>query len=212
MTPRTCGSSVSGMDVDLLEPKPEQILLGDIAHSLARVARFVGHTTGDVPWNVAQHSLLVEQLIPEDAAPADRLRALLHDAHEAYVGDMVSPVKWALDAESVQAYVRMGMMPSGMSPSAHWNTIVARLDAAIHAAFGLAIPDGAVAAAIKTADLTALAVEKELFMSPSRRPWSILPPLPDPMPVVEMPLAPRDAALLFLGRFHELMDARHGLN
>ena len=88
--------------VDLLAPQPEQILLADIARALSRIPRFNGATHGDVAFSVASHSLLVAELaavshVPEeDNLPTLRLAAMLHDAHEAYMGDLVSPMKAAL--------------------------------------------------------------------------------------------------------------------
>lgn len=87
---------LSGRRLDLLDPSPLDIEISDIAHGLARVARWNGQTSGEHAFSVAQHSLLVEalfcDLVPE--APADaRLAALLHDAPEYVIGDMISPFK-----------------------------------------------------------------------------------------------------------------------
>jgi len=87
---------LSGRRLDLLDPSPLDVELSDIAHGLARVARWNGQTSGDHAFSVAQHSLLVEQvfrrLMPE-ANGAERLAALLHDAPEYVIGDMISPFK-----------------------------------------------------------------------------------------------------------------------
>jgi len=77
----------SGKRVVLTAPRPETIDIEDIAHALARVCRFVGHTAG--LYTVAQHSVFVSELVP----PRDALWGLLHDAAEAYIGDLPSPVK-----------------------------------------------------------------------------------------------------------------------
>lgn len=195
--------TVSGMPVDLLDPKPEMILLGDIAHALARIPRFCGHTVGDWPWNVAQHSLLVEQLMPDGTDAAGRLVALLHDAHEAYVGDLITPVKQA-----------MNMIPRASTyadpPAFAFSNIVSRLDRAIWKAFGMD-PTAGILADVQTADMLALAVEKELLMADSRREWDSLPPLPDPMPSLRPAHPPSRAAEVFLDRFHVLQSERHGL-
>ena len=87
---------LSGRRLDLLDPSPLDIEISDIAHGLARVARWNGQTSGEHAFSVAQHSLLVEalfcDLVPEALADA-RLAALLHDAPEYVIGDMISPFK-----------------------------------------------------------------------------------------------------------------------
>lgn len=87
---------LSGRRLDLLDPSPLDIEIADIAHGLARVARWNGQTTGDHAFSVAQHSLLVETIFglqTPDASPAQRLAALLHDGPEYVIGDMISPFK-----------------------------------------------------------------------------------------------------------------------
>ena len=127
---------LSGRRLDLLDPTPVDIEIEDIAHGLAFVARWNGQTKGDFPFSVAEHSLLVEEiygrLVPE--APVKwRLAALLHDAPEYVIGDMISPVKAAVGPD--------------------YGTLDDRLAAAIHIRFGLpaAIPQ-AVKRKIKKAD------------------------------------------------------------
>ncbi|MBY6090496.1 HD domain-containing protein [Maritimibacter alkaliphilus] len=127
---------LSGRRLDLLDPTPVDIEIDDIAHGLAFVARWNGQTHGDYAYSVAEHSLLVEEiygrLCPE--APVKwRLAALLHDAPEYVIGDMISPVKAAV------------------GPS--YGELDARLTTAIHLRFGLpaAIPK-AVKKQIKKAD------------------------------------------------------------
>ncbi|NHF72963.1 HD domain-containing protein [Paracoccus xiamenensis] len=93
---------LSGRRLDLLDPTPFDIEIEDIAHGLAFVARWNGQTRGDWPYSVAEHSLLVEQAfgqISPDASAQWRLAALLHDAPEYVLGDMISPVKGALGRE-----------------------------------------------------------------------------------------------------------------
>ncbi len=90
---------LSGRRLDLLDPTPLDIEIKDIAHGLAFVARWNGQTVGDFAYSVAEHSLLVETLFGRIApsAPAKwRLAALLHDAPEYVIGDMISPVKAAV--------------------------------------------------------------------------------------------------------------------
>ncbi|MDO5603787.1 MAG: HD family hydrolase [Paracoccus sp. (in: a-proteobacteria)] len=93
---------LSGRRLDLLDPTPFDIEIADIAHGLAFVARWNGQTRGDWPYSVAEHSLLVEQAfsrINPDMEPQWQLAALLHDAPEYVLGDMISPVKGALGTE-----------------------------------------------------------------------------------------------------------------
>lgn len=111
---------LSGRRLDLLDPTPVDIEIEDIAHGLAFVARWNGQTRGDYAYSVAEHSLLVEDLFSRIAPGAPvkwRLAALLHDAPEYVIGDMISPVKAAV------------------GPS--YGELDARLAAAIHIRFGL---------------------------------------------------------------------------
>lgn len=87
---------LSGRRLDLLDPSPVDVEIEDIAHGLARVARWNGQTHGDLPFNVAQHSLIVEEFCSaiKPGWPIKwRLAALLHDAPEFVIGDMISPFK-----------------------------------------------------------------------------------------------------------------------
>lgn len=99
---------LSGRRLDLLDPSPLDVEIEDIAHGLARVARWNGQTRGDNVFSVAQHSLLVERLARRTAANIDRrwrLAVLLHDAPEYVIGDMISPFKAVLggDYKAVEA-------------------------------------------------------------------------------------------------------------
>ena len=100
--PRAWQRMLSGRRLDLLDPSPLDIEIEDIAHGLARVARWNGQTRGDHAFSVAQHSVLVEAFVaglwPRTSA-ADRLGALLHDAPEYVIGDMISPFKTALGVD-----------------------------------------------------------------------------------------------------------------
>jgi hypothetical protein len=111
---------LSGRRLDLLNPSPLDIEIADIAHGLARVARWNGQTHGAHIFSVAQHTLLVETVMGEQAPRADarvRLAALLHDAPEYVIGDMISPFKTVLGGD--------------------YKAVEARLLAAIHIRFGL---------------------------------------------------------------------------
>lgn len=90
---------LSGRRLDILDPSPVDVELSDIAHGLARVARWNGQTIGDYPFSVAQHSVLVLELFRAsnaDAGPVALLQALLHDAPEYVMGDIISPFKAAM--------------------------------------------------------------------------------------------------------------------
>ncbi|HEY4191154.1 MAG TPA: HD family hydrolase [Mesorhizobium sp.] len=101
---------LSGRRLDLLDPSPLDIEITDIAHGLARVARWNGQTRGDHAFSVAQHSLLVEKLFGEiapEASPETRLAALLHDAPEYVIGDMISPFKSVMGGSYKQCEERL---------------------------------------------------------------------------------------------------------
>jgi 5'-deoxynucleotidase YfbR-like HD superfamily hydrolase len=95
-TPRAWQRMLSGRRLDLLDPSPLDIEIEDIAHGLARVARWNGQTHGDHIFSVAQHTLLVEEVASRRAGSIDPrlgLSILLHDAPEYVIGDMISPFK-----------------------------------------------------------------------------------------------------------------------
>jgi len=99
MTGRAWQRMLSGRRLDLLDPSPLDVEIEDIAHGLSRVARWNGQTAGPWPFSVAQHCLLVEDLtgrLKEGLETQWRLAALLHDAPEYVIGDMISPFKTAL--------------------------------------------------------------------------------------------------------------------
>jgi 5'-deoxynucleotidase YfbR-like HD superfamily hydrolase len=113
---------LSGRRLDLLNPSPLDIEIADIAHGLARVARWNGQTNGAHIFSVAQHTLLVDAVMREQTPRVDdrvRLAALLHDAPEYVIGDMISPFKAVLggDYKAVEArllsaiHIRFGLPP-----------------------------------------------------------------------------------------------------
>ena len=127
---------LSGRRLDLLDPTPVDIEIEDIAHGLAFVARWNGQTRGDWPYSVAEHSLLVEEIFTRGnpgVAAKWRLAAVLHDAPEYVIGDMISPVKAAVGP----GYGELDL----------------RLTAAVHLRFGLpAVLPAPIKKAIKAAD------------------------------------------------------------
>ena len=121
-TPRVWQRMLSGRRLNLIEPSPLDIEIADIAHGLARVARWNGQTTGPHIFSVAQHTLLVEAVMREQTPRVDvswRLAALLHDAPEYVIGDMISPFKAVLgeDYKAVEKrllsaiHIRFGLPP-----------------------------------------------------------------------------------------------------
>ena len=101
---------LSGRRLDLIDPSPFDIEISDIAHGLARVARWNGQTRGAEIFSVAQHSLLVEAMVAaSEPAPDARLRlaALLHDAPEYVIGDMISPFKASIGGEYRKTETRL---------------------------------------------------------------------------------------------------------
>ncbi|MXQ12941.1 HD domain-containing protein [Microvirga makkahensis] len=141
--PRVWQRMLSGRRLNLLDPSPLDVELDDIAHGLARVARWNGQTIGGHIFSVAQHSLLVEAIadhLDPDMPCATRLAVLLHDAPEYVIGDIISPFKAVIG----DAY----------------KTIEAGLLGAIHLHFGLpAAPSAALKRFIKQADRQAAYLE-----------------------------------------------------
>ncbi|MBB3934555.1 HD domain-containing protein [Aureimonas phyllosphaerae] len=143
--PRVWQRMLSGRRLDLLDPSPLDIEIEDIAHGLARVARWNGQTTGDHAFSVAQHSLIVEEIVgAKEPDPRWRLAALLHDAPEYVIGDMISPFKSVLGGD--------------------YKGVEARLQAAVHRRFGLpAELPPPVKRAIKSADRVSAYFEAKLL-------------------------------------------------
>ncbi|MEZ5686741.1 MAG: hypothetical protein R3D78_13045 [Paracoccaceae bacterium] len=136
---------LSGRRLDLLDPTPLDIEVEDIAHGLAFVARWNGQTLGDFPYSVAEHSLFVEQIFARQNPGIGarwKLAALLHDAPEYVLGDMISPVKATIGAG--------------------YGELDRRLTAAVHLRFGLpAVLPTPIKKAIKVADIVSARLEAE---------------------------------------------------
>ncbi|WP_373505775.1 HD domain-containing protein [Aestuariivirga sp.] len=193
--PRAWQRMLSGRRLDLLNPSPLDIEIEDIAHGLARVARWNGQTKGDHAFSVAQHCVLVEEIAVQLDPGLDnsaRLAALLHDAPEYVIGDMISPFKAALGLD--------------------YKAFEKRLMAAIHLRFGLAPQTPAkleaflkrcdhVAAFLEATQLAGFSVdESEKFFG---RPRGL-----DGENAARFfrlkPLAPNDASALYLKSFRKL--------
>lgn len=134
---------LSGRRLDILDPSPLDVELSDIAHGLARVARWNGQTVGDYPFTVAQHSILVLELFRAANRAADirsLLYAVLHDAPEYVMGDIISPFKAAMGG--------------------NYKEVENRLLGAVHLRFSLpAVPSAALGKLIKRADREAAFLE-----------------------------------------------------
>ncbi len=193
--PRAWQRMLSGRRLDLLDPSPLDIEIEDIAHGLARVARWNGQTRGDHTFSVAEHSLLVEAIVG-DLSPAlprkFRLAALLHDGPEYVIGDLISPFKAALSID--------------------YRAFEAKLLGAIHIRFGLPVglPE-APAKLIKRADRVAAYYEAIGLAGFSReealrffgRPRGLSPNLVKALTELS-PLPAAEGERRFLKQFHKL--------
>jgi hypothetical protein len=184
---------LSGRRLDLIDPSPLDIEIADIAHGLARVARWNGQTSGAHIFSVAQHTLLVEAVMRTERPRIDeklRLAALLHDAPEYVIGDMISPFKAVLGGD--------------------YKLVEKRLLSAIHVRFGLpAELSPGITQQIKSADRGAAYLEATILAgfseSEAKRLFGRDPGLPES--VREDYLTPWNAAKAekrFLTRFNSL--------
>lgn len=190
---------LSGRRLDLLDPTPFDIEIEDIAHGLAFVARWNGQTQGDWPYSVAEHSLLVEEIFGRvnPGLPAtERLAALLHDAPEYVIGDMISPVKSALGHE--------------------YGAMDERIATAVHRRFGLpAILPAALKKKIKQADRISARLEAVQIAGFSETEARRLFPLQDDAILADLGITlrtPADVRAAFLVRFQALIRDIDGKN
>ena len=192
--PRAWQRMLSGRRLDLLDPSPLDVEIEDIAHGLAFVARWNGQTRGDFPYSVAEHSLLVERIFSgsvQRTEPRWQMAALLHDAPEYVIGDMISPVKEAVGP----GYAALDV----------------RLAGAVHLRFGLpAVLPAAVKARIKRADRMSAWLEATGLAGFSVTEATRFFGRCDPASVAEGPLAlrrPAEVKAAFLARHAALLDA-----
>ena len=181
---------LSGRRLDLLDPSPFDIEVEDIARGLARVARWNGQTSGDHAFSVAEHSVIVEDIFGQicpNASREDRLAALLHDAAEYVIGDMISPFKQALGID--------------------YKAFEARLDEAVHVRFGLpAKIKPALKKNIKKADIYCAwfeATQIAGFSLDEANRFFVTPP--EGLHLLIAPLPVKEAEILFVKRFEDLM-------
>lgn len=158
-------------------PQLDSVKVEDIAHALANICRFGGHCRHH--YSVAQHSVLVSMLVPREQA----LAALFHDASEAYLGDVVHPLKcdWTMaDYRALERRVQ--------------STIEAKLN----------LPLGSThTAEIKAADLAMLAREREALLPDQETPWDVLEGV-EPADINIFPMSPESARELFMLRYQQL--------
>ena len=188
--PRAWQRMLSGRRLDLLDPSPLDVEIADIAHGLARVARWNGQTKGEHAFSVAQHCVLVEHLTAElkpGLTQEARLMALLHDAPEYVIGDLISPFKVAIGID--------------------YKVLERKLQSAIHLRFGLPaqLPEVLVKL-FKRADLIAAyyeATQLAGFELDVARKLFVVPPAAMRTPKL-VPLATAEAQAQFLDRFRKL--------
>ena len=171
-------STKSGRRVSLLNPSPSQIVIGDIAHGLAHQCRFNGQTNKF--YSVAQHSVLVASILPREL----RLAGLLHDASEAYLGDVVQPLK--------------DLLPEYQSIEANFCEVLG-------ARFGVNLQHNE---DIRHADLVVLATERRDLMPMDTADWSSIAGI-TPMSRSIKPKSPEVASAQFMEMFFMLTNQKN---
>ena len=171
-------STKSGRRVSLLTPRPSQIVIGDIAHGLAHQCIFKGHTNKF--YSVAQHSVLVASILPREL----RLAGLLHDASEAYLGDVVQPLK--------------DLLPEYQSIEANFCEVLG-------ARFSVNLQHND---AIRHADLVVLATERRDLMPMDTADWSSISGI-TPLSRTIKPKSPEAASAQFMEMFFMLSNQKN---
>lgn len=188
--PRAWQRMLSGRRLDLLDPSPLDVEIDDIAHGLARVARWNGQTRGAYAFSVAEHSVIVERIVRTLYPRLDRrwyLAALLHDSSEYVIGDMISPFKAALGY--------------------NYREFEDRLEAAVHIRFGLPPKTPAdIKRRIKRADRICAHLEAvQIAGFGEKEARQFFGPVPSQIDLEIRPVPANKAQALFMDRFHALM-------
>lgn len=175
--------TVSGKSVPLLDTLPDHIDIKDIAYALSRINRYTGHTAGNL-YTVAHHSVLVAELLSFWGAPDSIVKeGLLHDAGEAYYGDISSPMKRAIAISADENY--------GPGRPHPLQGVFDSVDHAIQAKFSLSAVEHPL---VRRADLVALAIEsRDLFVhGPDSLPWNVpeYPPVQAPVALLHISNVP----------------------
>ena len=168
--------TLRGRAFDLLDPTPEMVDFCEIAEVLSKLHRYAGNS--EKPVSVGLHTLICL----DAAAPEDRAHVLLHDAHEAFIGDITTPTARALAAIVGDTLAHSNAFnPRAMFAHA-LASLKGRIDAAIYIAAGIPVPTILQRGRIRRADLIALRTERRDFLALPPRPWAqeieALPPLP----------------------------------
>lgn len=180
--------SFTGKKVTPLDLGPEQVCIEDIAHALSLICRFGGHCK--FHYSVAQHSLLVARHLPEPI----RIHGLLHDAAEAYLGDIIRPLKWEMGIGDGR-----GMIP--------FDVVEASALRSIYGAIGVPWPGKDIWAEVKAADNRAVMTEGRDIMGHPPEDWGLdAQPWEDD---VIKPLAPEFVERVYLGTYFHLKGERN---
>jgi 5'-deoxynucleotidase YfbR-like HD superfamily hydrolase len=205
--------TTSGVPFELMDPRASDVRIEDIAHHLARINRFSGATKGvaDSGYSVAQHSCLVADILALWGAPLEIVReGLLHDAGEAYYGDITSPVKQALD--DLRASALDTLRGHHAFTDEQWSAVVCAFDFArlktltgatdnvVRIALALPATETPI---VKRADLVALAIERRDLLAACDRSWNMTE-FADTRIEIKMMMAPPQARRVFLERLRDL--------
>lgn len=179
--------TVSGRKVDVTDPKPETVVIEDIAWALSRMPRFSGHSIPYIPYSVAQHCIRVAEDLKE-YGPDIQLFGLLHDAAEAYINDLPSPVKHLPEINAVIKKLEDSLM------------------AAIYLALDIDPPTYEEEEIVKRADKVQQAVEAYNFMYSRGRDWNLPEVSFKKLQEFESPMTSVESYDHFLSFFKELKD------